>query len=434
MGHSSDLWLGVADAAAKSMRTLRDEGPSVMAVKANYNLRAGLAGFRSKTKSSEARQLVVDWDPVPHRGDWPQHVMLVVPKELELRYRRRLDHRMATAALGHIPVTVTTLGPWHEMRSLVHLSSALVMYQMPWSRPLEKTVQEARRMRIPVVFEACAPLHDSSAAADPGMIAGLTPADRLKAGEECSGFLRSLRLADHVIAGRPALAASLGSHVSGRSFLIPAGFDQTLAASRRGMEWETANHSNGNPRGRAVRQWIGYEAFESRWDPHLGAVTDALITVLARNPEVGLRIVGHPLLSDRLAHLGDQVEVMPTQILGERFRSLSQCDILIAPWAGHRRGDQYDLQTPVTAAMLGIPLVASTGAYADLVDHGRTGLLCDSRSDWIEAMESLLRDEGRRQDLGAGAQMRWCADESPSQAVDTLRLTLAAMAEWGRNR
>ena len=232
-------------------------------------------------------------DPVPSRASWPQHLMLVVPQNLEPRYRRRLDHRVATAELAEIPITLTTLGPWHETRSLVHLSSQLVIYHVPWSRPLERTVSEARRLRIPVVFEACAPLHDADAATDPGITAGLAPADRLRPPTSAPPFCAPCvwqTMSLRVDRNWPPLWVHT-SPVDPSSFrrgsirLWPP-----TGAALNGSGESPGRH----PAASDPPQLIGYDSYESRWDPHLGAVTDALATILARHPEAGLRIAGDP--------------------------------------------------------------------------------------------------------------------------------------------
>ena len=424
-------WVGAQNAVEKSLRTLRDEGPSVFAVKARYNIVEGLGLMKSRTRSSDARELVVGPDPVPRRAAWPHHLMIVVPNDLDPRYRRRLDHRLATAELAGLPTTVTTLGPWHEIRSLVHLSSTLVMYHAPWSRTLERTVHEANRLRIPVVFEACGPIHDAGATGDAGLSPGLAPDERLNLAHDCQGYLRSLRLADHVLAGRPDLAAALGSHVAGRSFVLPAGFDTTLAAYQRGLGWEAAPPPStaGSPRDTLT---IGYDSYAKGWDPHLASITSALATILETRPGVILRIAGNPDVPDRLAPLRNQIEVVPTQVAGERLRILSASHILIAPWATKWAGSLFDLQAQMAAALLGLPFVASSSAYAGLIESGQTGLLCSSRSDWVEALESLLQDPDRRQDLGTRGQARWCADGAQEQAVQNLTEALALMRESER--
>lgn len=55
---------------------------------------------------------------------------------------------------------------------------------------------------------------------------------------------------------------------------------------------------------------------------------------------------------------------------------------------------------------VGIPVLASpVGIVADTLKEGRTGLLCRSRKDWVEGIESLAKDPARRREMGRLARI-----------------------------
>lgn len=60
---------------------------------------------------------------------------------------------------------------------------------------------------------------------------------------------------------------------------------------------------------------------------------------------------------------------------------------------------------------LGVPCVASNvGHFAETIDNGADGFLCDTRKDFVDALELLITDASRRRDIGKAAKAKVIKD------------------------
>lgn len=85
-------------------------------------------------------------------------------------------------------------------------------------------------------------------------------------------------------------------------------------------------------------------------------------------------------------------------------------DIMIAPLRAHPFNASKSSLRVLEAAMLGIPVVASDyGPYAEVVQHGVTGLLAKSDHDWGRHLRALVEDPAMREEMGANARQQAAA-------------------------
>ncbi|PYD69219.1 hypothetical protein CFR76_11255 [Komagataeibacter swingsii] len=59
----------------------------------------------------------------------------------------------------------------------------------------------------------------------------------------------------------------------------------------------------------------------------------------------------------------------------------------------------------IEAALFGIPSVVSrTATYEEVIEEGRSGFMCDTVADWVQALEALVKDADLRRRVGLVAQ------------------------------
>jgi D-inositol-3-phosphate glycosyltransferase len=181
--------------------------------------------------------------------------------------------------------------------------------------------------------------------------------------------------------------------------------------------------------------------FAGRIQPLKGlGVAVAALAELHR-PDAELVVVGGPSGVDGEAELHlalelarrlgvhQQVRLVPPQphhLLSTYYRA---ADVVLVP----SRSESFGL-VALEAAACGVPVVAAAvGGLLTLVEHGRTGLLVDSRDPqaFADAVRSVLGDRQRAQAMGAAAAIR-ARDYTWSTAAARLRRTYTDLAQRSR--
>jgi glycosyltransferase involved in cell wall biosynthesis len=234
----------------------------------------------------------------------------------------------------------------------------------------------------------------------------------------------------HVSASQAREAERLGLAPAGRSRVIVNGVDAARVRELVARAPVDRRALDLPPRARVV-------ATVARLDPvkRLEVLVEAFALARRRCPEAVLLVVGDgrhgPALRRRAARLGIQPWTVWPGPIPDAVRCLPAVDVYAS--ASRREG----LPLGVLEAMAcGLPVVATrvTG-HVDLVDEGRSGLLCppDDPPAMAEALVQLLADPARARALGEAGRRR--AEESfgaARMAAETARVYREAAAFPGR--
>jgi glycosyltransferase involved in cell wall biosynthesis len=100
--------------------------------------------------------------------------------------------------------------------------------------------------------------------------------------------------------------------------------------------------------------------------------------------------------------------------VGHYYRNVD-FDIALAPIADNLFNRSKTAIRALEMGALGVPIVASNRLpYSDYVIDGTTGFLCDTDDDWVEALTTLINDEGMREKMGAAGREQaagWTIEE-----------------------
>ncbi|MET3130530.1 glycosyltransferase involved in cell wall biosynthesis [Oxalobacteraceae bacterium GrIS 1.11] len=195
------------------------------------------------------------------------------------------------------------------------------------------------------------------------------------------------RVSDHIVCGNQFLAEHFSRFGKPLS-IVPTAVDiakfQPLA--RRGL-------------GRRIIGWSGtFGGYE-----YFAAIEEKLARLLAGYPDWMLRIVSDR--APKFEHIApSQLEYLPWSPENE-VRCIAEMDIGLmplddTPWS--RGKCSYKMLLYMAC---GIPVVvADMGMNREILNMGEVGIGALSPDDWIAALESLMRDEGRCQRLGANGR------------------------------
>ena len=306
------------------------------------------------------------------------------------------------------------------------LAAVLVLYRVAWSPQAARLVQEARRLRVPVVFETDDAVHRRDLAENNVNLQTLPPRLRRQVVAGSDLFLRTLQASDHAIASTEPLAADLARFVDGDVFVVENGIDSSMRAVGRGI---VAERSRGWLRPVAPDAvTLCYGSGSRAHDRDFELAAPALARLMAARPDVHLRLLGPVRLPDVLAPVAGRIsrarDLMPYPVY---LREMARCDIALAPLLPGEFNEAKSQVKYLEAGLVGLPLVASPTVYRRYVEDGSTGCLAATSGEWYAALDRLTSDRAARLAMGEAASShvrRWdverLAERQYSEVLDRL--------------
>lgn len=336
-------------------------------------------------------------------GRWPASVTVLATQPgipQCLRYRVFQKAEMARS-LG-VPFHVANPADYREARSLVQLSRVLIVYREAWSPDLEQLIAEARRLGQSVIYEADDIVYRRRLLEQNPNLATVPRKLRREVVKGSDGYLRALRLADHVLASTEALAQDMGREVNGMEFVIENGLDSESRALEASLRADPCPIAWPQLPPDAVL--ISYGSGSRAHDDDLVLVAGALSVIMSRDARVHLLLLGPVRLPDRLAPFRDRVITVPQAPLGEYLRNVVSSQIAIAPLRDLPFNRFKSQVKYLEAGAVGRPLVASPTVYGRYILDGETGFIARSEAEWVHRLESLVESEALRGRIAGAAQ------------------------------
>jgi glycosyltransferase involved in cell wall biosynthesis len=212
-------------------------------------------------------------------------------------------------------------------------------------------------------------------------------------------FAHAMSMCDYGIASTPTLVAEMAKFVrSGRVFLhrnalgLRHDSEMSLPALAPATDRIVIFYGSGTKAHK--------EDFEELIEP-------ALIELVRRyGRRISIVTVGHISWTPASRAIRDNIlQVEPTADIAAYWNLLRTADINLAVLKPSLMADCKSEIKWLEAAMFGVPSVVSrTAAFAEVVEDGVTGFLCNDVSDWVETLDRLVRDRRLRRKVGQAAR------------------------------
>ncbi len=355
---------------------------------------------------------------------WPPSVLAVAERSIPQCYHYRVDQkRQILAGLG-VPFDDVGLDDLEEAISRLQLAGMLIVYRLADSPALRLLLDEAHRLRVPVVYdvddlvyrreatEANPNLHTLPAQLRSAVIAG------------SERYADGLRLADVNLASTAALAADMTALNGRPGLVLDNGIDEGMLALERQLR------ERPKPGGPITAL---YGSGSRAHDHDFAQAAEGLAAWLASNPGTRLHAVGPVRLPEALQQVSGQiVRTREPLEYPEYLTLLHASTIALAPLSPDHFNTFKSQVKYLESALAGTPLIASPTVYRDYVDDGRTGLLAEP-SDWGTALTRLAGDRRLRERLATAARedvRRW---ELPNLPTTQMRALLEAVVPAWRS-
>lgn len=299
---------------------------------------------------------------------------------------------------------------------------SFIFFRCPYTDTVGAFIQKAKELNKKVFFDIDDLVIDTKYTDTIPYLATMTKDERALYDDGVRRMGRTLSLCDAAITTTERLAKEL-SHYVPEVFI-----NRNTASERMLMLSEEANYfrdvlpqlpPDSVAKGQKKRYKRAKEQDEQRRKPGVslayfsGSLTHnadfaLILPVLARllekYPTLELHVVGELEVPAALVPFKQRIIARPFMDWQKLPQLIASIDINLAPLEGGVFNEAKSENKWVEAALVKVPTVASdVGAFAQMIDHGKTGMLCGNEEQWFETLSEMIEQEDARKQLGQRA-------------------------------
>ncbi|MCR5836693.1 MAG: glycosyltransferase [Lachnospiraceae bacterium] len=152
---------------------------------------------------------------------------------------------------------------------------------------------------------------------------------------------------------------------------------------------------------------IGYFSGSITHNEDINMILPALAKVMEENSNVILNFFGELNVPQELEPYKNRIESMPFVDWQKLPELISDVDINIAPLVDSIFNEAKSENKWTEASFVKVPTVASDlGAFSKMIEHNKTGLLCTTVDEWVDALNYLIQNPQERVRIGENAYQK----------------------------
>lgn len=288
-------------------------------------------------------------------------------------------------------------------RSISALQDAthLMLYRLQ-SLPLTSMyMYEARRLKLPVLYDLDDPLFSVSAYETYQNMAALEPELKAHFLSEAPKYLDMMNNADIISVSTPGMAAH-ARHYTQRPVYLRRNFadTSTLSLGKANILATVREKADATLPFR-----VAFASGSRGHEVDFAVIEVAITSFLAAGTDRLLTILGHFDKDLLPAALHNQVEMHPFADYPRYLELLATVDCAVMPLADDPFNRCKSAVRVIDAASVAVPsIVGPVGDMAAMVRHGETGYIAKSSQDWRAALDRLAADREAARRMGAAAR------------------------------
>jgi len=153
---------------------------------------------------------------------------------------------------------------------------------------------------------------------------------------------------------------------------------------------------------------LGYFSGTISHNKDFAVITDALVEVMEKYPQVELFLVGPLDIENKLNKFKERIEQLPYAPRNKHFKNIFKVDINLAPLEiGNPFCESKSELKFFEAGIVGIPTVASaTGTFKEAISDGIDGFVAEDTGEWVEKLSRLILEPKLRLEIGQKARQK----------------------------
>lgn len=322
------------------------------------------------------------------------------------RYRV-FNHIEALKSAGHHAEWIWDIHPQAHDADYIASFSIVVNFRGGYGERAGRFFDLVKSLGVPLVYDVDDLVFDPSMAEQIDVYRRMSAQDQSEYVGGMRAISRALLSAQYTTTSTSFLANYLENYSRMNAWVVPFGVNDRQIEIAEAVE-----KPNGGPR------FIGYLSGTRTHQKDFSEAADAVARILREYDDVYLKLVGYldtEELLPGLEHKIHRVEFMGWEDLVLETASLY---MNLAPFEANSPFCHAKSQLKfVEAALCGVPTVASPmPSFAESINHGVSGVLASTSSQWYRAMKSLLDDSDLRDRMGQEAH-RTCMSRFTPRAI-----------------
>lgn len=151
---------------------------------------------------------------------------------------------------------------------------------------------------------------------------------------------------------------------------------------------------------------IGYFSGTLSHNKDFATITDALMQIMEKYPQVRLILAGPMDIENKLNTFKNRIEQLPYVAREKHFANVASVDINLSPLEiGNPFCESKSELKFFGVGILGVPTVASaTQTFKEAISDGVDGFVAGSTAEWVEKLGKLITDPEFRMNMGKFAR------------------------------
>lgn len=324
-------------------------------------------------------------------------VLIVAELGLAQCAKYRVWQKQRAFALLGIDCTVVEWSKHEAVRSALQTCSIAIFYRTPGHPEVLASIAEARRLKVPTLWEVDDLIFDEAAYRANRNLETLDAETRASVLGGVPLYRQALLACDYGLASTEALAEAMQAAGVAETFVVENGLDEETVALAAEIVGRRTPRADG-------RVMVLYGSGSRAHDADFDQAGEGLRRAMAANPQLHLRIVGALQLSDAFTPFADRIDRIPPVDYASYLRLLGEADISLAPLEATAFNEAKSNIKFLEAAVLALPSVCSPrSAFSGAITDGTDGFLAETPDQWETALTALAADSNLRARVGAAA-------------------------------
>lgn len=275
---------------------------------------------------------------------------------------------------------------------MVRLYRVFVFFRCPYTDTVGAFIRRAKEHHKTVLYDIDDLMIDHSYTKTITHVSTMSAQERAIYDQGITLNQKTLKLCDGAITTTTRLAEELKKYVPKVLINRNVASEEMLRLSQEAVR-------NCKKQKGVVR--IGYFSGNITHNEDLESILPALAKIMAIHKNVELVLAGSLDCPQALEKFQERVVSLPFADWKKLPEHIASTDINLAPLRQTVFNEAKSEIKWIEAALVKVPTIASNvGAFAEMIKHGVTGLLCHTQEEWEHSLEQLILDEALRKKIG----------------------------------
>ena len=317
------------------------------------------------------------------------------PKLLPHPFRYRVLHQKEQLNANFIESDIyfyLNLKPY-----IVRNYRVIIFFRCPWTQKVEEAIILAKKLNKKILYDIDDLVFDTKYTNVIPYVKALSPKEKEKYDNGVILMGRTLKLCEGAITTTDALAKEL------RNYISNVFINRNVASEEMWKQSQNALINNVN-KTKDDNIIIGYFSGSISHNSDIEMIKEPLIKILTEFKKVKLLLFGYLDFPIFLKDFQSQIILKNFTNWQKLPEFISKVDINLAPIEKNIFNEAKSENKWVEAALVKVPTIASNfGAFKQVINHNKNGILCSNLSDWYINLKNLIINENLRKSIGEKA-------------------------------